>query len=88
MRRASFFAGALVALLSATAGAEPVVLRMGTVAPEGTSWARELKAVSRDEAAYVMGAIHETIESEAQRAGFAVLITTGLGPEVIFTRAP
>jgi len=43
---------------------------------------------SRDEAAYVMGAIHETIESEAQRAGFAVLITTGLGPEVIFTRAP
>ena len=57
MRRASFFAGALVALLSATAGAEPVVLRMGTVAPEGTSWARELKAVSRDVAGQTHGAL-------------------------------
>jgi TRAP-type C4-dicarboxylate transport system substrate-binding protein len=41
---------ALVAalLVSATAGADPVLLRMATVAPPGTGWAREGVALERD----------------------------------------
>jgi TRAP-type C4-dicarboxylate transport system substrate-binding protein len=35
-------------LLASTAAAEPRVLRMAAIAPEGTAWARELKALSRD----------------------------------------
>jgi TRAP-type C4-dicarboxylate transport system substrate-binding protein len=40
-----------VAALAVAAGAgraDPVVLRMGAIAPEGTSWARELHAFARD----------------------------------------
>jgi TRAP-type C4-dicarboxylate transport system substrate-binding protein len=43
---------------------------------------------SRDEAAHVMERMRATIEDEARRAGFEILILTGLGPEVLFTRAP
>jgi len=40
---------ALLALLGhGGAGAEPRVLRMAAIAPEGTSWARELKAFARN----------------------------------------
>jgi TRAP-type C4-dicarboxylate transport system substrate-binding protein len=35
-------------LLSATAAADPVVLRMATIAPAGTGWAREGVALERD----------------------------------------
>jgi TRAP-type C4-dicarboxylate transport system substrate-binding protein len=43
-------AGAVAALAfaAATARAEPVVLRMATVAPDGTAWARELRATARE----------------------------------------
>ncbi len=43
---------------------------------------------SREEAAYVMERLRPTLEDETRRAGFALLIATGLGPEVLFTRAP
>jgi TRAP-type C4-dicarboxylate transport system substrate-binding protein len=35
-------------LLSGKAAAEPVTLRMAAIAPEGTAWARELRALTRD----------------------------------------
>jgi TRAP-type C4-dicarboxylate transport system substrate-binding protein len=35
-------------LLGGRAGAEPVTLRFASLVPEGTAWARELKAFSRD----------------------------------------
>jgi TRAP-type transport system periplasmic protein len=35
-------------LLCGRASAEPVVLRMASIAPDGTAWARELKAFARD----------------------------------------
>jgi TRAP-type C4-dicarboxylate transport system substrate-binding protein len=40
----------LAALLlgTATAAAEPVTLRMAAIAPDGTAWARELRALARD----------------------------------------
>src|SRR5690348_13261182 len=37
-----------LALLGAPAHADPVVLRMASIAPDGTGWARELKAFARD----------------------------------------
>ncbi|HEY1584320.1 MAG TPA: TRAP transporter substrate-binding protein DctP [Polyangia bacterium] len=43
---------------------------------------------SREEAAYVMERLRPTLEDETRRAGFALLIATGLGPEVLFTRTP
>ncbi len=39
---------AALVCLAASARGEPVVLRMAVVAPEGTAWAREFHAVSRD----------------------------------------
>jgi TRAP-type C4-dicarboxylate transport system substrate-binding protein len=143
----------LLLLLGATvAQAEPVTLRLATAAPDGTAWARQLKATSdgvaastngavkikwywggiagdeletndrmakgqldgvasggplcdrimpsmrvlglpglfqsRDEAAYAMHTIRPTLAEEAQKAGFALLITSGLGPTVMFTRGP
>jgi TRAP-type C4-dicarboxylate transport system substrate-binding protein len=133
--------------------AEPIQsIRMATGAPDGTAWARELKAMgdvveatthgqlrlkwyfggvtgdeietatrmehgqldgmasggavcdriaptmrvlgipglfqSRDEAAYVMHLLRPTLVDEAQHAGYALLVTSGLGPSVIFSRAP
>jgi TRAP-type C4-dicarboxylate transport system substrate-binding protein len=35
-----------------------------------------------------MERLRPTLEEESARAGFALLITTGLGPEVLFTRTP
>jgi TRAP-type C4-dicarboxylate transport system substrate-binding protein len=39
---------ALVLLTAGICRADPIVLRMASVAPDGTSWARELKALSRE----------------------------------------
>ena len=50
--RVSFAVVAIAAVIAATSGvaraADPVVLRMATVAPDGTAWARELRAFSRE----------------------------------------
>ncbi len=43
---------------------------------------------SRDEAAYVMHILRPEIAEEAQRNGFAFLISSGLGPSVLFSRKP
>ncbi|HZS39031.1 MAG TPA: TRAP transporter substrate-binding protein DctP [Polyangia bacterium] len=43
---------------------------------------------SRDEAAYAMHSLRATLTEEAQKAGFALLITSGLGPTVVFSRNP
>jgi TRAP-type C4-dicarboxylate transport system substrate-binding protein len=43
---------------------------------------------SRDEAAYVMHVIRPALVDEALKAGYAMLITSGLGPTVIFSRTP
>jgi TRAP-type C4-dicarboxylate transport system substrate-binding protein len=132
--------------------AEPIIIRMASVAPEGSAWAKllynwklELEGVtkgavqvkwyfgaitgdeletfegikrghldgiasggmicerlapsmriqglsgmfqSRDEASYVMERLRDTIADETRKNGFEMLITTGLGPEVIFSRTP
>jgi TRAP-type C4-dicarboxylate transport system substrate-binding protein len=47
MTRLMWIATWLVAV-SATAQADPQVLRMAAIAPDGTSWARELKAFARE----------------------------------------
>lgn len=39
---------ALIGLWAGTAAAAPVTLRLGTVVPDGSAWARELKAFQRD----------------------------------------
>jgi TRAP-type transport system periplasmic protein len=43
---------------------------------------------SRDEATYVMERLRPTIEEETRKSGFEMLILSGLGPEVMFTRTP
>ena len=43
---------------------------------------------SREEAAYVIERMRGTLEEETRRAGFELLIATGLGPEVVFSRTP
>jgi TRAP-type C4-dicarboxylate transport system substrate-binding protein len=43
---------------------------------------------SRDETAYVMERLRSTIEDETRHAGFEMVILSGLGPEVLFTRTP
>ena len=48
MRRASVAVVVAATLAAAHAGAEPVAIRMASMAPEGTAWARELKAYARD----------------------------------------
>ena len=48
---------ALSLAASTAAGAETVTLRMATVAPDGTAWARELKAYARDSEALSNGEI-------------------------------
>ncbi len=141
-----------VAALAGRAAAEPIVMRLASVAPEGSAWAnllrdwsRELEATtagalrvrwyfsgmtgdeiatfdgirkghldgiasggmicerlapsmkiqglagvfqSREEASYVMDRLRPTLEEETRRAGFELLITSGLGPEVLFSRTP
>ena len=142
----------LVSLAALRAGAEPRVLRLATAAPDGTAWARELKAAgdgveaashgelrlkwyfggiagdemavtermgkgqldgvasggplcerlmpsmrvlalpglfrSREEAAYVIQSLRPLLVDEMERAGYTLLITSGLGPTVIFSRQP
>ena len=46
---------ALAAAVSATAAADPIVLRLASAVPEGTAWAREGKAFARDVAAHTAG---------------------------------
>lgn len=146
------FAVAACLLCARAAAADPTVLRLASVAPDGTAWANELRAYareaeqeaegalrikwylggvlgdeleqlerirkgqidgiasggmgcervapsmriqglpgvfqSRDESAYVMDRLRPDMFAEAARAGFAMLVTTGLGPEVIFSRVP
>ena len=65
------FALALV-LVSAPAGAagddqQPIVIRMAAIAPEGTGWARELKAMARD----VEAATHGTVRVKWYLGGIA-----------------
>jgi TRAP-type C4-dicarboxylate transport system substrate-binding protein len=47
----------LACTLAPSAAADPIVLRMATPAPDGTAWARELKAFSREVAATTDGAV-------------------------------
>jgi TRAP-type C4-dicarboxylate transport system substrate-binding protein len=143
---------ATLVLLASSAHADPQVLRIATAAPDGTAWARQLKATgdgitestkgalkvkwywggiagdeletharmdkgqldgvasggplcerimptmkvlgmpglfqSRDESAYVMHQLRAALTEEAQKGGYALLITSGLGPTVVFTRKP
>ena len=44
--------------IATSARAEPVVLRMATVAPDGTAWARELRASSREVEDQTAGRLH------------------------------
>lgn len=48
----------LTLLSSAAVAAEEVTLRIGTVVPEGTGWARELRAMARDVEAETNGGLH------------------------------
>jgi TRAP-type C4-dicarboxylate transport system substrate-binding protein len=43
---------------------------------------------SRDETAYVMERLRSTLEDETRHNGFELVIISGLGPEVLFTRTP
>jgi TRAP-type C4-dicarboxylate transport system substrate-binding protein len=54
----SSLAAALLLLLQGRGHAEPVQLRMSTIAPEGTSWARAIKAFSHEVEALTDGRIH------------------------------
>src|ERR1700761_8735154 len=56
MHRA-FAAVAVVAACAATAHADPIVLRFGTVAPDGTAWARIAKQTSAALAEATKGAV-------------------------------
>jgi TRAP-type C4-dicarboxylate transport system substrate-binding protein len=47
----------LLLLVSGAASADPVVLKLAAIAPEGTSWAREVRAFSRDVEAATSGAV-------------------------------
>jgi TRAP-type transport system periplasmic protein len=58
MRRAAFIVWLVLGASAAPAAADPGhVLRMATVAPEGTAWARELKAFARDVTTQTNGAL-------------------------------
>lgn len=46
--RASVAAALTLSALGAARAAEPGVMRIATVAPDGTSWSREMKAWARD----------------------------------------
>jgi TRAP-type C4-dicarboxylate transport system substrate-binding protein len=49
---------ALVVAATSAARADPVVLRMAAIAPEGTAWARELHAFARDVDVATDGRVH------------------------------
>ena len=69
----------LLTLLTATTAAAdeqpPIVLRMAAIAPEGTGWARELKALARD----VDTATHGTVRMKWYLGGIAGDETAALG---------
>jgi TRAP-type C4-dicarboxylate transport system substrate-binding protein len=152
VKHAALTLAALAALGGSAVAGEPILLRLASVAPEGSAWAnllrdwaRELDTVtagqvrvrwyfsgiagdeletldginkghldgiasggmicervapslkvqglagvfqSREEAGYVVERLRPTLEEESRRAGFALLIATGLGPDVLFTRTP
>src|SRR6476619_6479622 len=48
MRLSAFVVVAALACATPSHAAEPIVLRCATTAPDGTAWARELKAAARD----------------------------------------
>ena len=52
------FAAVTLALLALPARADEVTLRMGTMAPAGTAWARELNAFARDVDGRTGGQVH------------------------------
>jgi len=58
MRPASVALLVATTLTAARAGADPISVRMASMAPEGTAWARELKAYSRDVDALSGGEVH------------------------------
>jgi TRAP-type C4-dicarboxylate transport system substrate-binding protein len=61
VRRLAFALLALPVLMTSAHAAtddQPIVLRMAAIAPEGTGWARELKAMARDLEAATHGAVH------------------------------
>jgi TRAP-type C4-dicarboxylate transport system substrate-binding protein len=141
----------LLLLLGATARADHIVWRMATSAPDGTAWARELRAFARDvqagtdgevlvkwyfggiagdenemmdriakaqldgmgagmlctrvapamrafnipgviqgrdEANYLSQKMMPEYAAEAQKNGFAMLFSSGLGPTMFYTRTP
>jgi TRAP-type C4-dicarboxylate transport system substrate-binding protein len=57
-RSALALALAAAALVSVRAGAEPIKLRFGTIAPTGSAWAHEFTAFARDVEAGTDGAVH------------------------------
>ncbi|HEY2747605.1 MAG TPA: TRAP transporter substrate-binding protein DctP [Polyangia bacterium] len=57
------------------AGDEPIVVRMAAIAPEGTGWARELKAMSRE----VEATTHGNVRLKWYLGGIAGDETTALG---------
>jgi TRAP-type C4-dicarboxylate transport system substrate-binding protein len=66
MTRALVIALALLAAPS-LARAEPVTLRLASVAPDGTGWARELKAFGRE----VMATTHDNVQIKWYLSGIA-----------------
>jgi TRAP-type C4-dicarboxylate transport system substrate-binding protein len=58
--RSAFVVGALLAtaLLGGATRAEPVTLRMASVAPDGTAWAREVRAFAREIESATGGDVH------------------------------
>jgi TRAP-type C4-dicarboxylate transport system substrate-binding protein len=50
--------GLVLLLAASTAAADPVVLRMATVAPEGTGWANECRTFAREVEARTNGRVH------------------------------
>src|SRR5438477_195393 len=71
----------LLAALPEVAAADQYVLRLSSVAPEGTGWARELWAFS-------LARLKPVLDEEFRRAGFINLAEGGVGPHVLFTRHP
>ena len=67
MRPAAALPALLVALslAAAAAHADPIVLRVATIAPDGTGWAREFAAWTRDVDAVTHGAVHIKLYNSA-----------------------
>ncbi|MCU1276866.1 MAG: Extracellular solute-binding protein, family 7 [bacterium] len=57
----------MVLLLASVAHAEPVTLRLASVAPDGTAWARELKAFGRE----VTASTHDNVQVKWYLSGIA-----------------